>query len=347
LLAGNGPTATSAAAAASLQKLDFPVPQRQHLPALSSYARLQINGTHRLAGHLETTRGCRHLCRHCPLPAVYNGRLFAVPRATVLEDARRQVAAGAQHLSFGDADFLNAPGHGVRILQELHREFPQLTFDCTTKIEHLIRHAHLLPALAEAGVLFVVTAVETLNDNILAILDKGHQRADVFRAQQLLADAGLVMRPSLMPFTPWTQWQDLHDILQWVADTNLVDNVDAVQYSIRLLVPHGSLLQDHTAMLPHRGAYDDEALTYRWQHPEARIDALQRDLRQIAEDASGRGDAPETTFDAVWDLLRERVPRARHPPSRLAQARPATSRAARTAALPRQRPPRLTEPWFC
>jgi len=336
LLAGDERSMSPTVAAASLEKLAFPVPQRRALPALSAYAHLQIAGEHRLAGYVETTRGCRHLCRHCPVPAVYQGRLFAIPRETVLQDAEQQVQAGAQHLTFGDADFFNAPGHGVRVVHELHRRFPHLTFDFTAKVEHLIRHAQLLPALGEAGVVFVVTAVETLNDAILEILDKGHSSDDVRRAQRALQEAGIAMRPSLMPFTPWTQRRDLPDILHWVAETDLIASVDAVQYSMRLLVPHGSLLEKHDAWLPHRGDYDEEGLTDRWKHADEHIDALQRQVAQVAESASQNGESLETTFDRVWDLVHDTTSKGTTP-----------SRGRQPGRRRHQRPPRLTEPWFC
>ena len=37
----------------------------------------------------------------------------------VLEDVRRQVAMGAGHITFGDPDFFNGPGHSIAILREL------------------------------------------------------------------------------------------------------------------------------------------------------------------------------------------------------------------------------------
>jgi radical SAM superfamily enzyme YgiQ (UPF0313 family) len=122
------------AAAATRAKLDFPVPSRSALPRPERYARLADRAGERLAGHVEATRGCRHLCRHCPIPPVYGGRLFAIPLDTVVEDAARQVEAGVTHLTFGDPDFLNGPAHALRVARALHARFPSLTFDFTAKI---------------------------------------------------------------------------------------------------------------------------------------------------------------------------------------------------------------------
>ena len=59
-----------------------------------------------------------------------------------------------------------------------------------------------------------------------------------------------------MPFTPWTTLDDYLDMLDFVEAQGLIDHVDPVQYTIRLLVPPGSLLLETAAMRPHLGALD-------------------------------------------------------------------------------------------
>src|SRR5438034_6883096 len=71
-----------------LQRLPFPVPARRALPVLEKYARLEHNGDRRVAGYVEASRGCLHLCTHCPIPPVYGGRFFIIPPEIVLEDVR-------------------------------------------------------------------------------------------------------------------------------------------------------------------------------------------------------------------------------------------------------------------
>ena len=126
------------------------VPARDALPPLARYARLAIAGERRVAGHVEATRGCKHMCRHCPIPPVYGGRFFAVPAEVVLEDARRQVAAGARHIDFGDPDFLNGPSHALRIARALHAEHPDVTFSFTAKIEHIVKQSGAVPGAGRA-----------------------------------------------------------------------------------------------------------------------------------------------------------------------------------------------------
>lgn len=312
------------------QRLDFPVPQRAGLPALSSYARLVRDGREIVAGYTEATRGCLHHCLHCPIPAVYGGRFFAVPLDVVLEDIRRQVATGAAHVTFGDPDFLNGPAHALRIARALHTEFPHVTFDVTAKVEHLLRHRAHFPELARLGCVFVVSAVESLSDRVLRCLEKGHTRENVFEAVRLVRAAGITLRPSLLPFTPWSSAADYLELLDWAADQDLIDAIDPVQWSIRLLVPPGSCLLGKPWLDPHLAGLDPEALTFRWSHPDPRMDRLHETVTAIVADAAAAREDPAAT----WERVREA----------------ADDGAAVVAAGPARRggrAPRLTEPWFC
>ncbi len=165
--------------AISLGRQRFIAPDRAGLPPLGGLcAAWRSNGATRRVGYTEASRGCKHLCRHCPVVPVYQGVFRIVQRDVVLADIRQQVAAGAQHITFGDPDFFNGPGHAMPIVEALHREWPDLTYDVTIKVEHLLKHRDLLPVLRRTGCLFVTTAVESLDDAVLATLAKGHTRAD-------------------------------------------------------------------------------------------------------------------------------------------------------------------------
>ncbi len=320
------------AAGTTLAKLDFPVPSREGLPPPERYARLaEPDGRERLAGYAESTRGCKHSCRHCPIPAVYGGRFFAIPVQVVLEDVTRQVAAGVTHVTFGDPDFLNGPGHALRVAAAVHERFPSLTFDFTAKVEHLVRHAGSLRPLREAGALFVVSAVESLADRVLLQLRKGHDRADVFRAFEACRAAGLALRPSLVPFTPWSTLDDYLELLEIAAREGWLASLDPVQLSIRLLVPPGSLLLEDPALRAE--GFDEAALTWRWRHADPRVDALQARVARAVEEGAARRESPAETFERV---------------QRLALA--AAGRPHEHVAFPAdtgRRAPRLTENWFC
>ena len=316
-----------------LAKLDFTTPSRTALPSLKKYAQLDRDGSLELVAYVEASRGCKHRCRHCPIPPVYDGRFFVVPLDVVLADVRQQVAAGASHVSFGDPDFLNGPGHALAVARALHLEFPTVTFDFTAKIEHLLRHRQHLAELAALGCLFVVSAAESLDDRVLAILDKGHMGADVGAALAATRAAGITLRPTWVAFTPWTTLDGYRAWLDFLDAADLVDAVDPVQYGLRLLVPPGSLLLQHEAMQPHLGRLVADAFYYEWTHPDPRMDILQRTVSEAVAAAADRREDAGVTFQTVRALADETAGLAARPPS--------------TRSAARRRAPRLTEPWFC
>jgi radical SAM superfamily enzyme YgiQ (UPF0313 family) len=318
-----------------LKRLQFHLPNRRGLPPLAQYAQLDCDGRRSLVGYVEASRGCKHLCLHCPIPPVYGGRFFAVPQEVVLEDIRRLVQSGAQHITFGDPDFLNGPTHALRVTRAMHAEFPTLTFDCTVKIEHILQHRELFAEFARLGCLFVVSAVESLSDTVLANLHKGHSRADVFEALTIMRQAGIALRPSLVSFTPWTTLEDYLDVFEVVQREGLIDHVDPVQYAIRLLIPPGSMLLEHAAVRPFLGALDQAAFTYQWTHPDARLDALHRAVTLLVEESTKADEDPVVTFERLRALAYA-ARDGRQPEVITGQPTPG-----------RSRPPRLTEPWFC
>lgn len=271
-------------------------PTREQLPSLTRYARLEINGEAVLAGYSETTRGCKHTCRHCPITPIYHGRFFAIPAEIVLADVRAQVAQGARHITFGDPDFFNGPTHALRITRALHQEFPELTFDATIKIEHLLKHRQLLPEMRELGCAFVVSAVESLNEDVLAHLAKDHSREDVARAFELMTEAGIPLRPSLLPFSPWETLESYVELLAFFEERHLVEHVDPVHFSIRLLLPPGSSLLATPEKKPWLGELDAAAYTYRWRHPDPRMDTLCQEITELVEKAQVARQDPVVTF---------------------------------------------------
>ena len=314
-----------------LERLEFAVPSRSALPVLNNYAQLEHDGESRTAGYVEASRGCLHLCTHCPIPPVYGGRFFTLPQDVVLEDVRRQVQAGATHITFGDPDFLNGPKHSLRVVRAMHTEFPELTFDFTAKVEHLLNRCEDLPEFAKAGCLFIISAVESLSPRVLKILDKQHTRDDVEAALEICRSAGIAMRPTWVAFTPWTTRADYCEMLDFTEASGLIDHIDPVQFVIRLLIPPGSWLAEHAETLPHRGALDEAAFTYRWTHPDPQMDRLQKTISKLVERDTQDSVDPAATFYKILDLAHDREP----------------ARVARSLPADRHRAPRLTESWFC
>ncbi len=319
----------------SLAKQDFLTPDRSGLPGLAKYTFVELgDGEKRTAGYTEASRGCKHLCRHCPIVPVYGGRFRVVSREVVLADIRQQVAGGARHITFGDPDFFNGPSHALALVQALHAEFPTLTYDVTIKIEHLLKHARLLPELRDTGCLFVTSAVEAIDDAILARLDKRHTAADFIRAVGLLGDIGLALNPTFVTFTPWTTRRGYLELLELIAELELVEHVAPIQYAIRLLIPAGSRLLELPELQALVQPYDQAALAYPWAHPDARMDQLYREvLRAVSMQRVSR----QTSFDAIRWLARAALGAPAAPRMRFEQV----CRRDHTSI------PHMSEPWYC
>jgi radical SAM superfamily enzyme YgiQ (UPF0313 family) len=315
----------------------FSVPSRRRLPALARYAHLEHAGRRHVSGYVEASRGCLHRCRHCPIVPVYEGRFFIFPQAGILEDIRNQVRAGATHMTFGDPDFLNGPGHSLGIVRAMHEEFPDLTFDFTAKIEHLLEHRALLPEFRALGCLFVVSAVESFNDDVLAHLEKGHTRADALTALDSVRAAGITLRPSLVPFTPWSTLEEYVELFELVEAQGLIEATDPVQYTIRLLIPPGSALLaasvPGSVLARSLEGLDQANFQHRWRHPDPRMDRLHQTVTAAVEEAVRAGDETADIFVRVRGLAHQ-----------------AAGRPVPTFSIPSRRafpPPRLTESWFC
>jgi radical SAM superfamily enzyme YgiQ (UPF0313 family) len=318
----------------SLDRLRFQVPDRTGLPPLRSYAHLVLpSGEHRTVGYTEASRGCKHLCRHCPIVPVYEGAFRVIDRDVVLADVRQQVAAGAQHITFGDPDFFNGVGHAVPLVESLHREFPALTYDVTIKVEHLLQNAELLPTLRVTGCLFIVSAVESLDEAVLKKLEKNHTRADFFRVVDLCRRAGITLQPTFVPFTPWTTCEQVLDLFEQLQRLDLVEAVAPIQLAIRLLIPAGSLLLELEEVRKLAGPFDALGLVHPWKHPDPAVDQLCEELQDIAA-----SEKLKRSRAATFEEMRRAVNRA---------AQRDLSECAQPLLPSRATVPYLDEPWYC
>jgi len=319
----------------SLARQKFLVPDRAGMLEPGKYARVVMpSGEHRVAGSTEATRGCKHLCRHCPIVPVYNGAFRVVEREVVLEDIRRQVASGARHITYGDPDFLNGPAHAISIIEAVHRELPELSYDVTIKIEHLRKHDALLPVLRDTGCLFVTSAVESVDDAVLEKFDKGHARADFLAVVARFRELGLTLLPTFVPFTPWTTLDGYSDLLEVLAAENLTENVAPIQLAIRLLIPAGSRLLELPEVRAMAGPFDSAALVFPWKHEDPSVDALAREISQIAQ----RGDGLKLSRTEIFAHIRRAARAAGGNRNPLEIAAPLSKAAA---------VPYLDEPWYC
>ena len=316
----------------SLERLKFEVPDRAGLAPIAKYAHLIVPGDgYRVVGSTEASRGCKHLCRHCPIVPVYNGVFRIVARDVVLADVRQQVVAGAQHISFGDPDFFNGIRHAVEVLEAFHAEFSGITYDVTIKIEHLRKHQQHLARLRDTGCLFVISAVESVDDEILKRLDKGHTREDFLYVVRKFRELGMTLHPTFVPFTPWTTLHGYLDLLRVLATEELIENLAPIQLGIRLLIPEGSRLLELEEVRGAVEAFDAESLVYPWRNAEARVDALSETVQSIAADADRKKESRAVAFVRIWHAAHAAAG-VEAPELRVAVGRAV---------------PFLSEPWYC
>ena len=332
LATGSSRVSTAAGYRSHVPRVHFLVPERAALPSLSRYASLQSGQERLTVGYTEASRGCKHRCRHCPIVPVYDGRFRVIDRDVVMADVRQQVAAGARHITFGDPDFFNGPKHATAILRSFASEFPTVTYDVTIKVEHLIKHADLLPVLRDTGCAFVTTAVESVDDEVLRRLEKGHTAADFVTAVDLCRQARLTLAPTFVAFTPWTTIAGYCDLLRTIDRLQLVDHVAPIQLTIRLLIPEASRVLELDDIRAVISRFDARSLIYPWAHPDSRVDGLQRALATLV----GRrlNAARRELFDEIWRVAHDhgQLPM---PPRQ------------DDGLLPRAAVPYLNEPWYC
>jgi radical SAM superfamily enzyme YgiQ (UPF0313 family) len=321
----------------SLERQNFLIPDRQGLPVLDRYATLRLpDGSTRVAGYTESSRGCKHFCRHCPIVPVYNGAFRIVAREVVLEDIRRQVSAGAHHITFGDPDFFNGIGHAIPLIESLHREFPQISYDATIKIEHLLKHEDQIPKLRDTGCLFVTSAVESIDDAVLEKLAKNHTRKDFEYVLKAFRNHDLPLQPTFVPFSPWTTLDSYCEQLDFLAANDLIENVAPIQLAIRLLIPAGSRLLDLSDIQRLAGPFDEKALVHPWKHPDLGVDQLCEEVQGIVH----KGEKLNRSRRQIFQRIQEAARRAA-----------GLSQVDNSDALPllaaRATIPYLTEPWYC
>lgn len=317
----------------SLQRQTFIAPNRNNLPSLSNYASLQTgNGKLQIVGYTEASRGCKHHCRHCPVVPVYQGKFRIIQHKVVMEDIRRQVAAGAEHITFGDPDFFNGIGHALPLIRNLHREHPNLTYDVTIKIEHILKHVDHLPTLRDTGCIIVTSAVESTDNHTLYLLDKGHTKEDFILVSQIFREIGLTLNPTFIPFTPWTTLESYSNLIDLVHELNLDGHSSPIQLAIRLLIPKGSYLLRLPEIRSLVSSFDPKHLGYPWKHSDLLIDQLQEKITTIVAQGQKKNKPRQEIF---WEI-RSYVHNLQDRP--LSNPNPDGSHT---------NIPYLNEPWYC
>lgn len=263
----------------------FNVPTRHLLPSLYKYPQKQINkllGSEQVVGSTEIARGCHHKCLYCSVYAAYEGKVLVIPESVILQDVQNLVEEGMTHLSFVDADFFNVKHLGAKILRKLHTSYPQLTYDLTTRIDHILENKEELLEMKELGVRFITSALEFPSELVLDEVGKNISISDIEEAVKVLREIGILLNPTFIMFNPWTRIDELSTFRTFVEENQLDSIIDPIQYETRLYLYKGSPLLRQASI--QRLALTEHEFHYDWKHPDPEMDELFQEIVTVPEE---------------------------------------------------------------
>lgn len=225
-----------------------------------------------IVGGVESTRGCHHKCTYCSVYAAYDGKVIPIEDDIVLQEVRNLVAQGMNHLTFTDAEFFNAKNQGLRLLRTLHAEFPDLTYDFTTRVDHILEYQDVLREMKDLGVRFITSALEFPTQMVLDVVSKEITIDDIELAIKTLREIGIRLSPTFIMFNPWVGKEDLAAFKEFIRRNELDDVVDPIQYETRLHLYKGSPLLSRASTAGLQ--LDEFEFHYEWKHPDPSVDEM-------------------------------------------------------------------------
>lgn len=253
----------------------FRLPSRCLLPSLDKYPLHQVDklcGGKQVVGATEIARGCHHKCLYCSVFAAYGGKVLLIPEDLIVEDVGNLVKGGMTHLTFIDADFFNAKHHGIKILRRLHTEFPELTYDFTTRVDHIRENKEYIREMEGLGVRFITSALEFPSQVVLDAVAKQASLEDIEGAVAFMRSTEIKLNPTFIMFNPWISLEDLMRFRTFVESNELDEIIDPVQYETRLYLYKGSPLLQLPSV---QGlVLTEREFHYDWKHPDPLVDEL-------------------------------------------------------------------------
>jgi hypothetical protein len=263
------------------RRIGVPVPARDLFPSLIHYEAHQ--SPFGLMGNIEASRGCHHKCTYCSVYGAYDGGVAAYESATVLADALQLAEEGVRHFCFIDAEFFNSRTIGVGVVEQLVDRIGPITFEMTTRVDHILDYTSELEKLVALGLRRVTSALEFPSDRILRIFDKHidveHMKAAITESARL----GFELYPTFIPFTPWIEYEELLGFEDFLVGTGLARVTDPTALQTRLLLFKGSPLLSSPWMEDIATA--DRGFWVEWTHPDRRVEDLWQQRRSEAEGA--------------------------------------------------------------
>ncbi len=256
-------------------------PRRELLPSIWEYA--GHDSKWGLLGNIEATRGCHHRCAYCSVYAATGVRVTPLAQDVVVEDACQVSDQGATHMAFVDAEFFSIRRHSGEILKRIAAEVGPVTFEFTTRFDHILEFTDEIEELTKHGLKSITSALEFPSDTVLTALDKGIDTALTKRAIKVAHDLGIELAPTFIPFTPWVTYDELLRFDDFLEETGLTERITPTGRQTRLYLYKGSPLLGS----PHMAGVDliDQGYLYDWRHSDPRVDELWAELREQADSA--------------------------------------------------------------
>jgi radical SAM superfamily enzyme YgiQ (UPF0313 family) len=256
-------------------------PLRELLPPITAYSGHESKFG--LLGNIEATRGCHHRCAYCSVYAATGVRVTVLDQDVVVNDACQVSDQGANHLAFVDAEFFSVRKHGPESLKRIANEVGPVTFEFTTRFDHILEFTSEIEELTQYGLRSITSALEFPSDTVLTALDKGIDTALTKRAIKVAQDLGVELAPTFIPFTPWVTYDELLRFDDFIEETGLGYAITPTARQTRLYLYKGSPLLSS----PYMQGVEliDQGYLYDWKHDDPRVDELWAELREQAEAA--------------------------------------------------------------
>ena len=118
-----------------------------------------------------------------------------------------------------------------------------------------------------------------------------------------------------------------------MRNNDLVQNIDPVQFSLRLLIPPGSALLEQHANAEWLDDLDAANFTYKWSHPDVRMEQLWSQINTVVRQSQNEDIDHSKMFSVIEELAYAMI--GKTPPF------------TRIVSQKRPIPAGLTESWFC
>jgi len=139
--------------------------------------------------------------------------------------------------------------------------------------------------LRDTGCLFVISAVESVDDFVLEKFDKGHTRSDFLGVAARFRELGMTLLPTFVPVFNGLgrRSKATNDLLDVIAQQDLCENVAPIQLAIRLLIPAARDSSNCPTCAPWWGRLIPRRSYFLWKHADARVDALCHEISELVQ----------------------------------------------------------------